>query len=401
MTNAERIRIVAGREFKDRATSKAFLVGTGIMLVALLALIILPKVLSDDGRPSYSYGLLGERPDTFEPALGALAEAFEVDLERIAVADQAAAETLLDDGTVDVVINGLDEFLVVDELPNRLEALLVQTVQQTAVVERLLAEGVAPEALGSVLGAQVEPTITARDDVDSDERDTRRAIASIGVILLFISVTTNAGMILSGAIEEKSSRVIEVLLGTLRPWQLLSGKLVGLGALALSQFTLLVGTGLVAGVASGALDLPPGTLAAVPLTFVWFLLGFAFFASVYAVAGAISASVEDAQSAAAPVGLILMAGYILSLIVVAENPMALPARLLSFVPPLAPMIVPTRLASGAVPLWESLLAIAVSAVAIVLTVRLAGRLYGAAVLQGGKVGWRDLFRTDEFAGLPD
>lgn len=207
-------------------------------------------------------------------------------------------------------------------------------------------------------------------------------------------IQINGSTLLTGTIEEKSSRVVEVLLGSVRPWQLLAGKLSGMMVLALGQLGLFVGVTLGANAAVGAFDLPPAAFGSMTVALVMFVLGFAFYASLYAVAGSLASSLEDAQSSAGPLGFLTVGAYMGTLLGVVPNPESVFARVLSLFPPTAPFAVPARVAISSIEPWEVVLSAVLVAVTAVLTVRLAGRLYSAAILAGGKLTWREVLRAE-------
>jgi len=127
---------------------------------------------------------------------------------------------------------------------------------------------------------------------------------------------------------------------------------------------------------------------------VMFVLGFAFYASLYAVAGSLASSLEDAQSSAGPLGFLTVGAYMGTLLGVVPNPESVFARVLSLFPPTAPFAVPARVAISSIEPWEVVLSAVLVAVTAVLTVRLAGRLYSAAILAGGKLTWREVLRAE-------
>lgn len=191
-----------------------------------------------------------------------------------------------------------------------------------------------------------------------------------------------------GVVEEKSSRVVELLLATLRPWQLLAGKILGIGALALGQLVVVTGTGLGAALLTGAVHIPSDGYGIIAQVFAWFVLGYAFFASAYAAAAALVSRQEELNNVTGPMTLVLMASYFLA-IFVSQSPKGTRAHVASLVPPFSAMTMPARAAAGLVPGWEVVLAVVLMLVATAVLVRLSGRVYAGAVLRTGarvKVG---------------
>ena len=135
----------------------------------------------------------------------------------------------------------------------------------------------------------------------------------IGLILMFLMLTQYNTWILMGVMEEKSSRVVEVLLAAVRPIQLLSGKVLGIGLVAFGQAALIVAFALVLGAAVGS-DLLHGTAPlVVASTLVWLVLGYAFYCWVYAAAGSMAERQDQVQSLALPLSLPIVFGYIIAI----------------------------------------------------------------------------------------
>jgi ABC-2 type transport system permease protein len=198
---------------------------------------------------------------------------------------------------------------------------------------------------------------------------------------------------LSGVTEEKSNRVVEVLLSSVKPWQLLAGKISGIGLLGIAQF---VGTILVAVVAvqvSNVVELPSLDLATVANLIVWFVLGFLLFAVMYGAAGSLVSRMEDAQNVAFPMSMIAVVGFFVSITALGD-PDGPAAVIGTFIPLSAPFVVPVRAALGAIPTWQYILAVILTLGAIVGLVFVAGRIYAGGLLRfGTRVKLRDAWRS--------
>jgi ABC-2 type transport system permease protein len=215
------------------------------------------------------------------------------------------------------------------------------------------------------------------------EETARADLGRIGVVLLFLAIAFYCGFVLVGVVEEKSSRVIEVLLSRLRPTELLAGKILGIGLVGLAQFALVMITGLV------ALSLSDNTLAptTAPSTLgwivFWFVLGYAFYSVLYATVGSLVSRQEDTQSIQLPITAALFVAYILAF-VASESPDSAAGLAGSLFPPTAPMVMIVRIAHGGIPWWQIGASIALMMAAIVGLVQLAGRIYAGAVLRIGR-----------------
>jgi ABC-2 type transport system permease protein len=188
--------------------------------------------------------------------------------------------------------------------------------------------------------------------------------------------------------------VVELLLSTMRPWQLLAGKIIGLGLLGLAQIVAITVIGVTSALAFDVVTLPGQLVGTAASVVAWFILGYAFYAAVFAAAASLVSRQEDLPSVITPLTLLLVVGFVVA-IQSASNPSGTLATVTSYIPGLSPMVMPIRLASGAAAWWEVLLAVAVMLVAIVAAVRLGGRIYAGALLRtGGKTKLREALRAE-------
>ena len=179
---------------------------------------------------------------------------------------------------------------------------------------------------------------------------------------------------------------------------MLAGKITGIGLVGLGQLTLAGITALVARAAIGGSDLPTVRAGGVASTLMWFVLGFATFAVLYATFGVLTSRQEDAQTVSVPIAILLFVAYIAALAALGrpDEPLVVAA---SFTPFIAPFVMPVRVAMGDVPWWQIVLAVSVTVATIYGLVRLAARIYAGAVLRiGPRVGLREAWRSG--AGPP-
>lgn len=390
------VRLVVQREAGDRLRNRTFLWSTGITLVLLVLGVVVPTLLGDEGPERYELGVVGEVPEGFGAALrDALGGRDGPSARLVALPDADAAATAVEDGEVDAaLIDGRRLMIRGPALPSGLRAAVDDALRQRAVSRELARLGVGDDELAAAFGAH-EPVEVVDTTGESDEGpDTGIVVAFAATILLFVAIQFNGNSLLTGAIEEKSSRVVEVLLAVVRPWQLLAAKLLALTALALGQAALFVGGVLGANAVVGAFEVPPATGPAAAVSLLMIVVGFTFYAALYTVAGSMASSVEDAQGTAGPLAFLTVAAYVVAVFAVIPAPGGTLARVLTYLPPTAPFTVPARVALGAIPGWQVVLAALVTLLGTVATVRLAGRLYAAAVLAGGKLTWRDVWRAE-------
>ena len=182
-------------------------------------------------------------------------------------------------------------------------------------------------------------------DPEDEGEGVGRAVGVLTAILLFVSVSTFGGFVLTGVVEEKTSAVVEVLLARVPAHILLAGKVLGIGVVALVQLVVAVAAGVVALAISGVV-VPSEVWLSLPTTLVWFTAGFALYSTLFALAGSFVSRQEDAQAAAAPITMCFMAAYLL-VFTAGASPDSTLAQVLSLLPPFAPLLMPLRIASGA------------------------------------------------------
>jgi ABC-2 type transport system permease protein len=394
MTRWRAIWLVARREILERGRSKAFLASLGLTVALILAGVFLPALLAGPGAGVERLGIVGAPPAGFRTRLALIAEQSGVEISTATVADVATGENRLREGSLEgVLVIAADgsPTLVVKESGNQALAQSVGGAFQVARIEELLGQaGIDPAAFAvaaaPVALRELEPT--------DPNRDTSFLFANVGVILLFIAIFTFGTWVLTGVVEEKQSRVVEVVLATVKPRDLLVGKVLGIGLLGLLQLVVMIAVGLVAGTATGRFTLPPTTGPAVFQLILWFVLGYALYSTALGVLGALASRMEEASNASSPVSIFASLAYVFSLIVATDDPSGTAARIATFIPPVSPFVVPLRAALGAIEPWEIVLAVALTTAAIWLLFVLGGRVYSGAVLAtGGRIRLRDAWRA--------
>jgi ABC-2 type transport system permease protein len=225
---------------------------------------------------------------------------------------------------------------------------------------------------------------------------------AVVAFLLYLFLQIYGGLIAQGVVAEKATRVVEILLATVRPGQLLAGKIAGIGLLGLFQLIVIGAAGAAFLVPTRVVTIPTVATAAVAGGVVWFVLGFVFYALLLAMAAAPVSRIEEVQSASLPVTLLLLMAWLLTATVElpevfgAASPnssLAAVAGVLSLAPPFAPVLMPIRTAAGDAPLWQVLLALALMLVSIAGVAWVAARVYANSVLRfGARVRLLDALR---------
>jgi ABC-2 type transport system permease protein len=203
------------------------------------------------------------------------------------------------------------------------------------------------------------------------------------VVVVWVLISVYGSQIALGIGEEKSSRVVEVLLSAVRPVQLLVGKVLGIGLLALAQVAGMVVVFIIAGFASGSSLVHGATLGVVLAGGVFAVIGYAFYCTAFAAAGSLVSRQSDVNSTVMPVQLPLILAYALSYTVIYANGANAFYHVLGFLPPTAPIAMPVLYASGDVPLWQVIVSAVLCAAGTVWMARVAVRIYTNSILRTG------------------
>jgi ABC-2 type transport system permease protein len=386
--SAALVRLVAAREISARVRDKNFIVSSAVILLILLGTLGLQVALSSGGE-STRIGVVGDMTQ-LQPALEAQGEALGVGVEVVELDDEAAGRAAIEAGEVDGALvaesGGGPELLVQQSAGGSLQAVVQGAVAQLSTAEQLQVAGLA--------GLEVpEVTVTALDP--GAEQDGQRVIvAMIGVGVLYGLLILFGQFVAQGVVEEKASRVVELLLATMKPWQLLAGKILGLGLLGLAQIVVVAAVGVSGALAFDIVDIPGELVGTAVSVIAWFVLGYAFYAAIFAVTASLVSRQEDLNSVLMPTILVLVAAFVVGL-QAAAAPDGTLAMVTSYVPGLSPLVMPVRQAAGDVALWEIALSVLVMLAAIALVVRLGGRVYAGALLRtSGKTKIREALAAE-------
>jgi ABC-2 type transport system permease protein len=375
------VRLVAAREITTRLRDRAFLISTAVLLLLIVGVTVF-QVAVNSGGDKATIGVVGAEP-VVSRALKAQGTAADTEVTVRSLADESAARAAVRNGDVDAVVLDPERGrprVVVERPGGNAEALIRATVTTLAVTRQLEATGVTLEQPA----VQVVALQTGAAD-----RSEAIAVAAIGVGLLYFLLILFGQFVAQGVVEEKSSRVVELLLATMRPWQLLAGKVIGLGALGLAQILILAVVGGGGALLFDVVSVPGQLIGTVVTVVAWFVVGYAFYASVFAAAASLVSRQEDLGNVVLPMSLVLVAGFVIALQAVADPGSTL-ATVTSFVPGLSPLVMPVRMAAGEAAAWEVAVSVVLMLVAIALVVRLGGRIYAGALLRtGGKVKVRE------------
>lgn len=395
MSRWRSVWLVARREIIERGRSRGFILSVFLTTALVIGSFIVPTILFGDDDVT-SIGLVDPAPAGLPAVLEAAASAAQQEIEVVHYADRSSAEAALQSDDIAVAVQ------VPADLSNPGETIyqedrdpLLDSIVGSAIVglrvEAVLSESNVDQV--ALAAAQAPPTTTELDPQTSADQ-ARFLLANIGTILILVSIFSFGFTVLTGVVEEKQSRVVEVVLSTVRPSDLLMGKVLGIGVLGLVQLAVFVVAGGGAALATDRFVLPATTPAAVVLLAVWFILGYTLYSTVLGFLGALASRMEEASNASTPVTMVAMVSYLVAIFTVADDPNGLVATVATFLPPSAPMVVPLRAAFDAIAPWEIGVSIAITLVAIYGLFLVGGRVYAGAALQTtGRMKLRDAWRS--------
>jgi ABC-2 type transport system permease protein len=385
--------LIARREFLTRVRSRFFLIGT-VVLVALVAgfIVLQAYVLNRPTTSTLNVGFVGASQALAQPL--AASSGGGVTIKTQLVQSMSSGEDQVRSGDLDALVSGDPTAPVVeykDQLDPTLAANLNTLVQDIVFRQALAGSGVDPASIeAKVAAAGFHPVAL---DPNAAQRSQRVVVGIFIAALLFISLQTYGGFVATGVVEEKANRIVEIILSAVRPRQLLFGKVVGIGLVGLSQLVILGAVSLVAVMKTSVISLPTVGLTAVLAGLLWFVLGFLFYALIYAAAGSLVSRQEDIQAVVAPISILIAGPYVAFFWVVAnpDNPIGVA---LSMLPLFAPVMMPARMTTGDAQAWQVVVAILLMPAAIGGMNALAARIYSNSVLRiGSRVRLADAWRS--------
>ena len=385
--------LVAAREIRQRVRGRAFRVATVLVLLGVAAAIVIPKLIHHSAAPPQHVGYVGTLSPAQQAAIRAVTRSTGVRVTVTRAGSAAAADAGLRSGRFDIAVLDGRSVSVDTSIGS-------SDTSDTATVARAVATALGTQAaiaraglthaqIAQLYGARALP-ITALRQVHSTH-PVNQGASTIGLIALFVLLTQYLTWTLIGVMEEKSSRVVEVLLATVRPVQLLTGKLLGIAATVFLQAALVVVVGLALAAGVGSDVLHGASALVVGSTLVWLLVGYAFLSWLYAAAGSMVERQDQVQSLAVPLVIPLVVGYVVSLTAIGAGQASTFVRVLAYLPPTAPFAMPALVGLRAVTWWQFVLSVLISILATIATARLAATVYRRAVLRtGARVRLRDV-----------
>jgi ABC-2 type transport system permease protein len=384
--------LISRREFVTRVRSRFFLIGTVVLMVLLAGYIVLQAVVLNRVTTTVKVGFTGAATVLAQP-LKAAGTSSSLKIETHDVADVRTGEEQVRSGSLDAFVSGdptSPDVAVKDQLNPTIAATLDGVVKQAALNQALSASGVdAATVEGKVVAARIH-LLTL--DPNAAIRTQREVVGIFVAALLYVALLIYGQLVAAGVVEEKANRIVEILLATVRPRQLLLGKVVGIGLVGFAQMLVLGIVALVAVTRTQAISVPDVGLTVVAGGLLWFVLGFVLYALVFAAGGSMVSRQEDIGAVTAPITMLIIGTYLAFFWVVAnpDNPLGI---VLSVIPPFAPILMPARMATGDAQAWQVVVAVVLTLAGIGLMNALAARIYSNSVLRiGSRVRFVEAWR---------
>ncbi len=368
--------IVAGREIRQRARSRAFVISTIVLLVVVAAGVLIPALVAHSAKPQ-RVGVTGGQQAAATEIVREAGRLTGTAVTVVTEPSAATGEAALRSGRLDaMLVNGREVVVKQVSIAGSDGGTLSSAIADVAGLTRLLGQlppGAAANGVSLPVRGLTPPSASL----------SRRLTGLFTVVLVWVLISAYGSQIAMGVGEEKQNRIVEVILASVRPIQLLVGKVTGVGALALAQALLMVAVFLGLGAAVGS-SLVHGAAAGIVIVGAVFLvLGYAFYCTAFAAAGSLVSRQSDVGAVVIPVQLPLIVTYALSYTVIYANGASTFFRVLGFLPPTAPIAMPVLYAAGDVPGWQAAVSAALVVVGTVWMARTAATIYERSVLLTG------------------
>ncbi len=377
------IGLVAARELRERTRGRIYRFGTLLILAVVAAAIIIPAT-NKNSVTTIRVGVVGSINASEHSVVDALGNELHLTVHQSTLPSLTQGEYELHAGTIDVVFDA--RHIVLDR------AITTSDTSTIAEFARSLSARIG--TLATIAAAHLTPTqasalahpiivpITGLNPAKS--KGPARGSSIIGLVILFVLLSQYSAWILLGVAEEKSSRVVEVLLATVRATRLLAGKVLGIGAAAFAQASVILVFALVLAKVVGSDILNGAAPLALASSLVWLVLGYAFYCWVYAAAGSLAERQDQLQSLTFPLSIPMLVGYIFAITAASSGNASLLFKVLAYIPLTAPFAMPVLVGLGQVTWWEFVCSAMISLVSTFYVARFAAGIYRRAILRTGR-----------------
>lgn len=403
--------VIARREFLERVRSKWFAVITVLGPIGMVAMVLVPALIAGQGADGAKVEIVDRSGVIGKPLFDKLAQArWKPAVVPAETPDRIEMDRIRDhkiNGFVTIPADALGGGQILYRGDNAssqvVQVTLHQLVSQVVQAERGKLAGIPQDKLDAVLA---RPNFDAQHTNGETEGASGMAsflIAYMLAFILYMVITLYGVGVMRSVVQEKTSRVMELMVATVKPRSLMAGKILGVGGAGLVQITVWLAMGAITlayreqilgafGVTGAGPALPSIAFGEVAIVLVYFILGFFFYASIYAAVGAMVSSEQDTQQVQMPVTMLLVIG-VLCLQMISNDPRGSASAIMTMVPFWSSMLMPMRYVLGGATLGEVAISIAILVVSTVLIARAAAKIYRVGVLMYGKrPGVRELIR---------
>lgn len=376
--------LVARRELRERFGARSFRISTLVLVIAVACAVGIPVLVSGSSS-AQRVGVVGSDPAALEATVRQAASVLNEKVQATPFTSQASAQARLRAGKLDALY-----------VAGRVVVLEQEPAQGASDAKAKLAGAIAQLARNpSIRALATSKALPVRGLKAAPTSLSIRLTGMAVVVLIYLLSFIYGQRITSGVVEEKSSRVVEVLLASVRPAQLLTGKVIGMGITAFGQVAALVATFLIVAAATGSNLLHGAAIGVVLVGALWMVLGYALHCTAFAVAGSLITRESDAANVTFPVALPLLFSYALSFSIIFSGSSNGLFSVLAYIPPTAPIASTTLYAIGSIGLGQVAIAAVICALTTVATARLAAGIYERSILRtGARVRLREALRAE-------
>lgn len=403
-----KMRLIIKREYMERVRSKWFLIGTLLAPLLISSIILIPIAIAKFSSTQKKIAVLdnSRQEQLLDRVVAKLQkdsgqDRLTIEAEKVDDTELQTRQAVLnarvekgelqgylllskqtvEQGTAEYYAKNVTDFVAIRQLSEALTK---------AVVERRLEmDGMDParvEQLSKSVDLQTKKLQRGEAKVD---RGQSFVLAFVLMMLIYVMLIAYGMTVLQSVVEEKQNRIVEVIISSVKPVELLFGKVIGIGLVGLTQltiwllFSLLMPTALASTVASIKTLMPDISPLLLVYFVIYFVLGYFLYASLYAMVGALVSSEQDAQNLQAPVTLLLVIPIVISQFII-RDPNSTLAVVFSLFPFFSPIVMFLRITIQTPPFWQIALSVLLLALSIVLCSWIGGKIYRVGILMYGK-----------------
>lgn len=405
--------LVIKREYLERVRTKWFLIGTLLGPLFMAGLILAPLLVQKINTVNRTIVLVDAINDakvveTIKSRLTTKSGSNKIDIKPQTVSDLTKLPELEKELTKQVKDKTISGYLLMksekvadkeeytlDYLSDNVSDIEVMRKLEDAASAALVARRLGQAGLDATKVAELSSPIELKvkklleEGNTKEERGESTILALVMMFMIYMTVVLYGAAVLRGVIEEKQSRIVEVIISSISPLELMFGKLIGIGLVGLTQFAVWATFAFVLPLAFSAMSIMANrSLPDIPKSLlvyfvIYFILGYFLYATLYAMVGSMASSEQDTNSVQMPVTMLLILSTVFSSVVI-NDPNGTPATVLSMIPFFGPVLMFMRITIQSPPFWQIALSITLMLVTIFICAWLAGKIYRVGILMYGK-----------------